>query len=171
MLEDLQRQFDGLEDARRELVRKVRRLDPKHLKHKPGPERWSILQDLQHLVLAEERMPLEFGAIPASEEPQPDHLAMVLDVLDGDMLVDVPDPGMVPDGDAELEDLVRGWEQARERLGRFLETVDVGDRDTPVSRHPVTGPLPASACLRLLASHFHHHRRRIEAAIQGGVPE
>ena len=171
MLEDWQQQFDQLEDARHELIRKVRGLGSNRLKHKPGPGRWSILQDLQHLVLAERRMRLAFGSVPASEGPKPDRLAMVLDVLDGDVRVDVPDPGMVPDGDTALEDVVSEWERARQRLRRFLETVGVGDRDTPVSRHPVTGPLSAGECLRLTAAHFHHHRRRIEAAMDGGASD
>ncbi len=168
MLEDLQRQFAQLEDARHELIRKVRRLNRERLTHKPDPERWSVLEDFQHLVLAEQRTVLAFGSIPASQGPKPDHLAMVLDVLDGDISVDVPDPAMVPDGQAEVEDLIRDWEQARRRLNRFLETVGADDRETPVSSHPVTGPLSVVDSLRLLASHFHHHRRRLEAAIGGG---
>jgi hypothetical protein len=38
--------------------------------------------------------------------------------------------------------------------------------ERPVSRHPVTGPITVVECLRLIDSHFHHHRRRIEAAIE-----
>ena len=168
MLKDLKRQFEQLEDARQDLIRKVRDMDSGRLTHKPDPQRWSVLEDVQHMVLAEQRTVLEFGAIPASEKPSPDNLAMVLDVLDGDVRVDVPDPAMVPEGNADFEDLIRDWEQARQRLHRFLETVGAADRDTPVSSHPVTGPLSVVDSLRLLASHFHHHRRRIEAAIEGG---
>jgi hypothetical protein len=38
--------------------------------------------------------------------------------------------------------------------------------EKPALLHPVTDPLTVVECLRLLASHFHHHRRRIEAAIE-----
>ncbi len=165
MLAELQRQFDALEETRRELIRRVRRLDSGRLNHKPDPGRWSILEDFQHLVLAEQETILEFGSIPASETPNPDNLALVLHVLDGDIAVDVPDPGMVPDGEADLEDLVRQWDASRERLHRFLDACGPGDLQTLVARHSVTGPLTVEASLRLLAAHFHHHRRRIEAAM------
>ncbi len=168
MLVELQRQFDELEEARRQLIRRVRRLDAGRLNHKPDPGRWSILEDFQHLVLAEQRTSLEFGALPASAKPNPENLALVLHVLDQDVAVDVPDPAMVPDGSPAIEDLIHDWEQARQRLQRFLETVGDGDCDAPVSSHPVTGPLSVTDSLRLLASHFNHHRRRIEAAIDGG---
>ncbi len=168
MLAHLKEQFDRLEASRQTLVRKLLRLDAGKLTRKPGSGRWSILEDCQHLVLAEQRTVLEFGSIPVSEKPNPDNLALVLHVLDQDVPVEVPDPDMVPDGHARIDDLIRDWEQARQRFQRFLEIVGEGDLDTPVTRHPVTGPLSVAASLQLLASHFHHHRRRIEAAIEGG---
>ena len=165
MLDELQQPYDHLEEVRLTLIRTVRGLDPKTLRHKPSPERWSILEDFQHLVLAEQNTLLEFGSIPASETFNPENFALVLHVLDGDIAVDVPDPAMEPDGAAGLEDLIRDWEASRERLRRFLDTCGPDDLYKPVSRHPVTGPLTVEACLRLLGSHFHHHRRRIEAAM------
>jgi hypothetical protein len=90
---------------------------------------------------------------------------MVLQVLDQDMVVDVPDPDMVPDGDAALEDLIRDWEAARKRLHAFLEACGPDDLDAPVSHHAVAGSLTVIECLRLLGSHFNHHRRRIEAVL------
>ncbi len=164
MLTELQVHYDQLEEARLALIRVIRELDPRILHHKSSPERWSVLEDLQHLVLAEQRTSLEFGSIRASDKPNPQNLAMVLDVLDQDVIVDVPDPGMLPDGRGAVEDLIRDWEQARRELRGFLETVGDENLDTPVSSHPITGPLSVVDSLRLLAAHFHHHRRRIEAA-------
>ncbi len=165
MLTQLGRPYEQLEDARQALIRQIRRLDALRLHHKPSPERWSILEDLHHLVLAEQKTTLEKGSLPAAEPGDPDMLAMVLHVLDQDIVVDVPDSAMVPDGEVELEDLIRAWDQARLRLHRFLESCGPEDLQTPVSRHAVTGPLTLVECMQLIASHFHHHRRRIEAAI------
>ena len=167
MLPELQETYDRLEGARRDLIAVIRSLGPGILSPKPGQERWSILQDFQHLVLAEQKTILEFGSIPASEVSNPNHLAMVLNVLDGDIRVEVPAPEMVPDGEADLDDLVQDWGRARDRLRRFLESCGTNDLERPVTRHPVTGPLTVIESLRVLASHFHHHRRRIEAAIEG----
>lgn len=168
MLNELQHPYDRLEDARLALIRKIRNLSPRLLKHKPGPDRWSILEDFQHLVLAEQRTALEVGAALDSEEKNPDMFKMVLQVLDQDVLVDVPDPAMLPDGDATLVGLIQDWEQSRKNLLRFLEGCGPEDLKRPVARHPVTGPLTVVECLRLIDSHFNHHRRRIEAAIECG---
>ncbi|MDJ0666979.1 MAG: DinB family protein [Desulfobacterales bacterium] len=165
MLTELRQQYDQLEDARLALVKKVRELNPKLLRYKPEPERWSILEDLQHMVLAEQKTALKLGTAAVFGEKNPEMLAMVLQVLDQDMVVDVPDPEMVPDGDAALEDLIRNWDQARKDLYRFLSDCGPDDLEAPVSHHVVAGPLTVVECLGLLASHFHHHRRRIEAAI------
>ena len=165
MLTDLQQQFDQLEASRLSLIRNVRALDAHTLNYKPEPERWSILQDIQHMVLAEQKTALKVETAAVSGDKNPEMLAMVLQVLDQDVVVDVPDPDMVPDGEASLEDLIRAWGQARKRLHAFLETCGPDDLDAPVSHHAIAGSLTVVECLRLLASHFHHHRRRIEATI------
>jgi uncharacterized damage-inducible protein DinB len=168
MLSELQDSYDTLEKTRLALIHKVLALEPERLNHKPGPDRWSILEDFQHLVLAEQRIALKARPDMDSEEKKPDMFKIVLHVLDQDVVVDVPDPAMVSDGNATLEDLIQDWEQARKRLFQFLEGCGMDDLERPVSRHPVTGPMTVVECLRLIDSHFNHHRRRIEAAIERG---
>ena len=87
-------------------------------------------------------------------------------IVDHDTVVDVPDPAMVPDGNATLEGLITDWEKSRIDLFKFLESCGLEELQQTVSRHPVTGPLTVVECLRLIASHFNHHRRRIETAIE-----
>lgn len=166
MLTELKHQYDTLEKARLALIRKVRNLEPRLLKRKPGPDRWSILEDFQHLVLAEQRTAVKVGPVLDSEERKPGMFEMVLQVLDHDTVVDVPDPAMVPDGNATLEGLITDWEKSRIDLFKFLESCGPEDLQQTVSRHPVTGPLTVVECLRLIASHFNHHLRRIETAIE-----
>ncbi|MGD9330213.1 MAG: DinB family protein [Desulfobacterales bacterium] len=166
MLKELRQHYDQLEAGRLALVKRVRELPPKMVNLKPGQDHWSILEDVQHLVLAEQRAALGVGAIQDTGAKNPDMLKMVLQVLDQDVAVDVPDPAILPDGKVELEDLIEDWEQARKRLHDFLETCGPEDLETPVSSHPVTGPLTVVDFLRLIDSHFNHHRRRIEAAVK-----
>lgn len=172
MLAELQEQYNQLEASRLALVRKVCALDPDILCHKPDPERWSILEEFQHLVLAEQKTPLEYGPAMGSEAQNPEMLEMVLQVLDQDVVVEVPDPAMVPDGDATLDELILDWEASRTRLSQLLEACGPDDLQSPVSRHPVTGPLTVGECLRLIASHVGHHCRRIDAVLthQRGNP-
>jgi DinB superfamily len=166
MLNELQDSYDALEEARRALIHKVRGLEPERLNHKPGPDRWSILEDFQHLVLAEQRTSLKARSVLDSETRKPGMFEIVLQVLDHDTVVDVPDPGMIPDGNATLESLIADWDNSRINLFKFLESCGPEDLERPVSRHPVTGPITVVECLRLIDSHFHHHRRRIEVAIE-----
>ena len=168
MLSELQDPYDTLEEARLALIQKVLNLEPRLLKHKSGPDRWSILEDIQHMVLAEQKTALKFDTVLDAEEKNPDMFKMVLQVLDQDVVVDVPDPAMMPDGNASLEGLITDWEKSRMDLSKVLEGCGPEDLEGPVSHHPVTGPLSVVECLRLISSHFNHHRRRIEAAIERG---
>jgi hypothetical protein len=162
LLTALQRQYDRLEDERQKLIEKLRRMDPALLSHKPGAERWSILEEIQHLVLAEQKTSLN-KEMKKPGEKNAEMLAMVRHVLDQDVVVDVPDPEMVPDGDAAIEDLFRDWEEARRHLYGFLESCGPDDIQALVSHHAVAGHLTVVECLRLITAHFNHHRRRIEA--------
>ena len=168
MLKQLQEHYDTLEKNRLALIRTIRGLTPRQLDHKPGTDRWSILEDFQHLVLAEKSTLLEAGAVLDSAGKKPDMLEVVLQILDHDVVVDVPDPAMVPDGNADLEDLIRDWEASRKRLFHHLEDFGPEDLETPVASHPVTGPLSVIDLLRLISAHVGHHCRRIEAAIARG---
>jgi len=165
MLQELRDHYDALEEGRLALIRKVRDLPPDLLNRRPGADRWSILEDIQHLVLAERKTALGADAARDAGKRDPEMLKAVFQVLDHDVAVDVPDPDMVPDGDADLEDLIREWETSRQDLQRFLENCGPDDLERPAARHTVAGPLTVLETLRLLASHFGHHRRRIEAAI------
>jgi uncharacterized damage-inducible protein DinB len=168
MLEEVQEHFDKLEKGRLALLQKVSHLPAELVTRKPGPDRWSILEDVQHLVLAEQRTVPGAGSISDSDEKNPDMLKVVLKVLDQDVAVDVPDPAMMPGGEAGLEDLIQDWEQVRKRLHEFLANCGPEDLGKPVSIHPVTGTLNVVDLLHLIDSHFNHHRRRIEAAVESG---
>ena len=162
----MQDSYDTLEKTRLALIHKVLALEPERLNHKPGPDRWSILEDFQHMVLAEQRTSLKAGSVSDSEERKPGMFEIVVQVLDHDTVVDVPDPGMIPDGNATLEGLITAWDKSRIGLFKFLESCGPEDLERPVSHHPVTGPITVVECLRLIDSYFNHHRRRIEAAIK-----
>ncbi len=81
---------------------------------------------------------------------------IVLQVLDHDTAVDVPDPGMIPDGNATLENLIAAWDKSRIELYKFLEScrrkIWATGITPPRDRSDNVGQMPASTCLSFSSS-------------------
>jgi uncharacterized damage-inducible protein DinB len=166
MISELRSRFDQLEERRRSLVGLLRSLKEDQVVRQPGPDRWSLLQVLQHIVLGEKGMRLsecELRDNPIRGLLKPGKLIEVVrDLLDRDVPVDVPDARLEPDGKTSLSELFERWEEERRLMADLLETVSSETRETVMFSHPAAGPMPAEETLDLALSHFDHHQRQIE---------
>jgi hypothetical protein len=134
-------------------------------KFKPGPDRWSIAEVLEHIVLAED---LLLGHIaknvmqaPAGK-PDRDYKAadrMVLSAIaDRTNKVKAPDM-IVPAGKRPPEELVGAFLKSRERTTEFLKST-AGLRDHVVDS-PLGQPLDAYQWLLYISAHSERHTKQI----------
>ena len=94
--------------------------------------------------------------------PSADELfKVVIDILEKDVPVDVPDPSIEPVGDKKLSDLLDLWDVERKALGKLLEAIAPEDMDKAIASHAVTGPLEPLRTLELAIAHFDTHHRQI----------
>ena len=95
-----------LEARRHEMLSLIDKVQPEELLYKSAPDRWSILQVLQHVVLSDEgmrRTESELRDHPLRDILQPGKMYQVVkDVLDKDVPVDVPHPALNPDGQTDI---------------------------------------------------------------------
>jgi len=165
MLSHLQEKYDTLEKKRQALLLEIESCTDAELCFRPGPERWSIAMVIEHMVMGERGIRLK-GAEMFGEtieaDPQADELfKVVIDILDKDVPVDVPDPAIEPAGDKKLPALIRLWERERQALATVLDAISPEDTDKAIASHPVTGPLKPSRTLELAIAHFDTHHRQI----------
>jgi uncharacterized damage-inducible protein DinB len=174
MLPPLRRRFDRLERQRAELLADIAGRTDAALHYRPTPDSWSILQVIEHLVLAEESI----LALAARRGPKPVpfmerlrtgvRLRALYLALASNRRFRVPLPTLNPSGaEIGLEDLERRWTEARWQLARALEVVT---RETASARpvgHPITRWLTWQQGLDFLYRHIARHTgqiRRIEQA-------
>jgi uncharacterized damage-inducible protein DinB len=166
MLQPLKTLWEALEAGREALIEEIESFTEDRLRARPGGDQWSILQTLQHLVLAEQGMrasEAELRVNPVREHLRPGKLiGVVRDILVRDVRVKVPHPSLEPDGSATLGDLVRLWEQERQEMSGLLETVTAENSETVMFSHPAAGPMTAAQAMDLTLVHLDHHRRQIE---------
>jgi uncharacterized damage-inducible protein DinB len=166
MLQPLKTLWEALETGRGELIKEIESLTDDQLRAQPGGDRWSMLQTLQHLVLAEQGMrtsEAELRTNPVRDLLRPGKLINVVrDILIRDVPVKVPHPSLEPDGKVSLGDLLKLWEQERQRMRDLLESISADNSETVMFSHPAAGPMTVAQALDLTLVHLRHHRRQID---------
>ena len=107
---EIQALISELENRKSELLKGLLSYSNDHLRLQPEPERWSMLKALQHIILGERAIRLteaELRDNPVRKLLKPGNmLATVIDMLEKDIPVEVPDMSVVPDGSMKLDELI-----------------------------------------------------------------
>ena len=166
MLPEIQVLINDLEDRKSELLKDLMTYSNERLRFQPEPERWSMLMALQHIILGERGIRLteaELRNNPVRQQLKTGNmLAIVLDVLEKDIPVEVPDVSVEPDGSMELDELIALWNRERRVLFDLLEEITEENVNDVMFSHPASGPLDPVSTLKLAVAHFDTHRRQID---------
>ena len=166
VISELRETLDTYDQNRRALLADLEGLSSEQIRRKPGPDNWSLLEIVQHMVLSEREV-LEY--LPEPKELIDRHrglrarlaYVLVLMVLKWHLPVPVPSDGMVPDGNTSLSELRQQWDENIGWLRDYLDSVRPADLARAVFRHPVAGPLTVTQAARIAKLHFDAHHRQI----------
>ena len=172
MLKDFQTVIDKLEEKRQTIMEALQSVGEDKLRFKSGSDKWSLIQELQHIIWAERGIRRSEKALrdnPVRKQLKPGKMVdLVKQVLEDDVPVDVPDPSFEPDGETSLSELQDLWHQERKLLWSLFETIHAENADTVMFSHPATGPLTPIQTLELALIHLENHHRRINSHLQVG---
>jgi DinB family protein len=162
----LDKRLQAFNEKRGALLDEMGALDPAKLVAKPLADKWSILEIIEHLVVAEREV--------LKRLPQPSQLAerernlknrftylMVMFVLRYGIPVKVPSPAMVPRGNRSLDELRRLWDENQEWLRAYVARLDPKGFRRAVFEHPVAGPLTVEQAVHMDQVHLDTHVRLI----------
>ena len=170
MPEQLQQRLRALDERRRALLDEVEALSDERLTAKPVPGKWSILEIVEHLVLAE-RDVLQNLPEPSQLVARPRRLKarvsypLVMFVLRHGIPAKVPSPRMVPTGRASLAALRRQWDETHQWLRIYVDGLARGDFGKAVFEHPIAGPLTVEQAIRMDLVHLETHAREIRRLV------
>ncbi len=166
MLPEIQALITELEDRKSELLKDLKSYSEDQLQFQPAPDRWSMLMTLQHIVYGEQGIRLseaELRSNPVRRQLEPGKMfSVVLDVLNKDIPVEVPDAFSEPDGSKSFDELIALWDLERKAMCNLLEEVTAKTVGDVMFSHPATGPLDPVRTLQLAVAHFNTHRRQID---------
>lgn len=150
-------------DARRNaLLDEVEALEPETLTARPLAGKWTIIEIVEHLVLAER---VAFQGLPdpaqlKARKPRPGqrvrHL-LVLFVLRTGIPVGVASPAMVPEGGRNLAELRRLWDENQAWLRGCAESLGSARIREAVLKHPIAGPITLRQAIIMSRIHLERH--------------
>jgi hypothetical protein len=128
--------------------------------------KWSVLEIIEHLVLAEEDVLIDaanLDTLPARRRRAKHRVGylVVMFVLRFDIPVAAPSDAMLPTGSTSLPELRSKWEANHRRLGELVDGLDRAAADRAIFRHPVAGPMTVPQATRMLEVHLDRHIRQI----------
>jgi len=167
MLKDIRETFDNLEIKYGKLLQQLNSLTDDVLYFKAGADKWSIVEVIEHLVVAEENMQEQLSGATAAPTLDPQdrsakNFHIVIKVMTKDIPVDVPDESLEPHGQFSLEELLGRWDDT------YIDEINSEKAADPVYRHPFAGPLNMAETLRFIDVHFDNHMRHINRIIAAG---
>ena len=160
------KRLQAFDEKRGALLDEMGALDPAKLVAKPLPGKWSMIEIIEHLVLAE-RAVLQGLAEPSRLNERERRLkhrfsyGLVMLVLKFGIPVQVPSPAMVPQGDRSLGQLRRLWDENQEWLRTYIVRLDRRGLRRAVFEHPIAGPLSVEQALHMGHVHLDTHIRQI----------
>ncbi|MEM7415857.1 MAG: DinB family protein [Gemmatimonadota bacterium] len=167
----LVRRARKVSEKRTTLVRTLEGLPPEALTWRVEEGSWSLLDIVEHLVLAEQDVLIDLdglAALPARRRTLRNRVGywLVVGILRFRVPVQVPSEGMKPEGGRTLRELGATWALQHDRLIAFLESLKPGEERAAIFRHPVTGPMSVSDAIRMLEVHVDRHLGQAERALE-----
>ena len=142
MIQAVRKTFQDLTSKRNALLQRLESLPSDTLSFKSGPDKWSVVEVVEHLVIAEEDLLKQVSTQTPSFDRtsiSPEKYKTVIKVMERDIPVDVPDEILEPQGCSTLQELLSRWNVARDKIRALLEGIDSENKDELVYRHPFAG--------------------------------
>jgi DinB superfamily len=162
----IERKLQVFNEKRRALLAEVEALEPAVLVARPVAGKWSILEIVEHLVLAE-RSVFQVLAEPSqlrSRKPRPVQRfrhGLVLLILRYGFPVRVPAPAMLPQGGRDLAELRRMWDEGQGWIRAYLDGAGPEGARRAVLMHPIAGPISVEQAVFMNQLHLDSHARQI----------
>jgi len=152
-----------LEDGRQDVLVSVRDLSDEAAAIKPAPDRWSVLECLEHIVTVEDRFLgwLTTGEMNETPQPDPEKEGRLFGMItDRSTKVQAPE-AVVPTGRyANLAVAVDAFNEARDRSTQIARARGTELYGVKVA-HARFGEMNGSELLHLLTGHARRHAAQI----------
>lgn len=156
--------FKAIEAKREAIFSRLQSAPDKDLMKSPGPNRWSAVQALQHLVVAERgtNMYLKkkvLGKDSVKQSGLVNTLRMVVGKLAFSIPIKFKAPKVVadPPSNLNLEETKKQWEEVRQEFYFIVKALEERDLTKELFKHPIMGRLDIFQTVDFFEIHMDRH--------------
>ncbi len=163
--------MERFEEKRESLLRDLGGLEPALLEARPLEGKWSIIEIVEHMVVAEREVLMglpDHGDLRDTTRSFRNKLMrlVVMFVLRNRIRVKVPSRTMLPNGGGQLEDLRRRWDENQAWFRSYVDSCDEQGLKRAVFKHPVSGPIDVHQAVDMSIAHLDSHTEQIRRLIE-----
>jgi hypothetical protein len=154
----------ALHDSRGEFRAAAAGLSDEQAKTSPAPGRWSVIQCVEHIVLAETRFLGWLENPVADPAPPVDHqkeAKLLMGVASRETRVNAPDPVQPTGRFATLTDALEHFDAIRAKTIAFAEKQGAGLYSL-AAKHAFFGPVNGAEVMCLMAAHSRRHAAQMQ---------
>jgi uncharacterized damage-inducible protein DinB len=175
MAKSLSDSYDDLERRRLALLARVEGWDNDRLNAQPQPGKWSIVQILCHLTLAEglslasiRKQLSDPSGLPKSGVASAVKTWALKMFLRSRLKFKAPARSTDLPDQQSFEVTKSEWDNVRRGVKEVIDSFPTELEDSLIFKHPVMGPMNISQTLSFFSEHFDHHARQVNALLAGG---
>lgn len=170
----LRKKFENLEVVTAHLIKEVSGLSSATYHFNPSNGKWSVSQILTHLLVAE-RLSLSYMKKKAlsidslDDTGLSESLKFLVLVISQHVPLKYKAPAILRDSTSKplsFGELVRQWQELRNEMKTFLETIEDHQVRKKIYKHPRVGMLNVCQGIQFLADHLHHHYPQVKSIIK-----
>jgi DinB superfamily len=153
-----------LEHSQQVLLDALRGVSESVARRNPAPDRWSVLQCVEHLAVSEDYLFERIVAAHGSDTPMVDEqreARIVSRGLDRTIKVPSPEVGKPTGRFSTLAEAIRCFRASRERTLEFVQNSDE-DLRAKLTSHPMIGVVNCYETLLMMAVHPRRHAMQLE---------
>lgn len=175
MRKAIDQQLSKMDEELRQLLERMKSYSDATLNQAPGAGQWSVLQIMQHLLLAEQ-LSLNYVKKKLSYQPQLPNSGLGSRMRVGllNFYQKLPLKYKAPSNvnvdklktDRTLADISSEWLQHRAQLRSYLNELPEELFHKAVYKHPFAGRLSLGGMVSFFKGHFDRHRKQIERTLQ-----
>ena len=152
-----------LERSRQEFMAAVAGINEEQAKLRPEPDRWSVLECVEHVTSVEERFLGFLKAAPKTDTPRVDkekEAGLLVRIPDRTTRINAPEAVLPTGRFTTLAEALEQFNTGRTRSIQFAQDRS-GDLYYLASEHARLGPMNGAEFLILIASHARRHAAQI----------
>ena len=164
------------ETHRQSLLAELAHYPPEVLQRPPAPGAWSVVEVLQHLILAEtatlaymKKKLMGVAHVPKTGGSA--EFRMLLLRIFNALPLKIKAPAVIanPPAQVSLEETARQWHALRQQWRAFLESIPENDLRKALFKHPLAGRLNVYHAADFMDWHVIRHEKQIRKALKNNA--